>query len=333
MAGPGVVAGPEFLAGPELLAGLLARCSFPAAGQDLVCAVSGGADSLALLVLACSAGCRVTAIHVDHGLRPGSGQEAAVVAGAARRFQARFRAVRVQVAPGANLEARARAARRSVLPSGAATGHTADDQAETIVLNLLRGSALDGLAGMRAGPSHPILALRRSETAALCASLGLVPVRDPTNDDLAHRRNRVRHQVMPLLAAVAERDVAGLVARQAALLADDADLLEQLAAGIDPTDAAGLVRAPSPLARRALRRWLRDDSGHPPSSEALERVLSVARGEVRACEVGAGRRVRRSSGRLVLMAGAGEGPLASGPSAIPEVGPDTTRSPEITASL
>src|SRR3954452_4130299 len=94
---------------------LLPRTTFPSPGTAVTCAVSGGADSLALLVLACAAGCRVTAVHVDHGLRQGSDREAEVVAEAARRVGAGFRSERVEVGHGPNLEARARAARFSVL--------------------------------------------------------------------------------------------------------------------------------------------------------------------------------------------------------------------------
>src|SRR5436190_5711991 len=158
---------------------LLARCRFPPASSPVVCAVSGGADSLALLVLACAAGLAVTAVHVDHGLRPGSADEAGVVAEAAARFGAEFRSERVTVAEGPNLEARARDARYAVLSVDVLTGHTSDDQAETVLVNLLRGAALDGLAGMRDDGRRPILALRRSETAGLCAALGLEPVADP----------------------------------------------------------------------------------------------------------------------------------------------------------
>ncbi|MGQ0520938.1 MAG: tRNA lysidine(34) synthetase TilS [Actinomycetota bacterium] len=258
--------------------------------------MSGGPDSLALLVLATAAGCAVTAHHVDHGLRPGSEAEAGVVAAAAERFGAGFVAHRVAVDPGPNLEARARDARRAALPAGAATGHTADDQAETIVLNLLRGAGLDGLAGMRPGPAKPLLALRRSETAALCVEVGLDPVRDPSNLDPAHRRNRVRHELLPLLGAVAERDVVPVLVRQAALLRDEADLLEELAAGVDAADSRALAGLPPALARRAVRRLLAGE--HPPGGAAVERVLAVARLEAGACEVGGGRTVRRSAGRL-----------------------------------
>ncbi|HEX6475864.1 MAG TPA: tRNA lysidine(34) synthetase TilS, partial [Acidimicrobiales bacterium] len=266
----------------------------------LSCAVSGGADSLALLALATEAGCAVTAVHVDHGLRAGSGGEAEVVEAAARRFGARFRAERLALSPGPNLEARARTARFAVLPADVATGHTADDQAETMVLNLLRGAAAGGLGGMRVGRRHPILGLRRAETAAVCRHLDLAPVRDPSNDDPAHRRNRVRHEVLPLLGDVAQRDVVPVLTRQSALMADEADYLDSLAAAIDPTDARALARAPVALARRAVRTWLRGDGPYAPTADAVERVLEVAGGGGRACEVGDGLRVRRSRGRLDL---------------------------------
>jgi tRNA(Ile)-lysidine synthase len=252
-------------------------------------------------MLAVEAGCAVTAVHVDHGLRAASAAEAEVVHALAAALGAGFVARSAVVAPGPNLEARARAARRSVLPEEAMTGHTADDQAETVVLNLLRGAGLDGLAGMRPGPAKPLLALRRADTLALCASVGIQPLDDPTNADLGLRRNRVRHQVLPLLDRVAERDVAAVVARNAGLLGDDADLLERLARALDPTDTAVLTAAPVSLARRAVRGWLVAEAGpHPPDRATVERVLAVAKGVWRATEVGGGRRVARRHGRLRL---------------------------------
>ena len=278
---------------------LLERCTFPPAGSTVTCAVSGGADSLALLALAAEAGLRVTAVHVDHGLRAGSEAEAEVVRAAAIGLGAGFRAERVEVEPGGDLEARARAARRAVLPAGTLFGHTADDQAETVILALLRGAGLDGLGGMTP-EQHPILRLRRSETEALCAELGLVPVVDASNEDLRFRRNRVRHEVLPLLDEVAERDLVPVLARTAGLLRDDAALLDALAEDLDPTDARALAAAPVPLARRAVRRWLRtlDDEHHPPDAAGVERVLAVARGESTATQVGGGIEVRRSRQRL-----------------------------------
>jgi tRNA(Ile)-lysidine synthase len=259
---------------------------------------------LALLVLAVEAGCRATAVHVDHGLRPGSGDEAGVVRAAAGRLGAAFRGVRVVVAPGPNLEARARAARYAALPRDVLTGHTADDQAETMLLNLLRGAGLDGLAGMDP-VRRPLRRLRRRETRALCDSVGLKPIEDPSNLDSAFRRNRVRHELLPLLEAIAERDVVPVLARQADLVRDDVALLDELAAALDPCDARALAAAPPPLARRAVRRWLRTggpggDEQHPPDGATVERVLGVARGESVACELPGGWRVARSRGRLRL---------------------------------
>jgi tRNA(Ile)-lysidine synthase len=277
---------------------LLGRCTFPDPGTHLVCGVSGGADSLALLVLAVAAGCRVTAVHVDHGLRPGSAAESEVVAAAARRFGAAFRPERVAVAGGPNLEARAREARRAVLGPEAATGHTADDQAETVLVNLLRGAGVSGLSGMRAGPRHPLLALRRAETAELCRDLGLEPVRDPTNTDRRFQRNRVRHELLPLCSDVAGRDVVPVLARQARLLAGDAELLDAVAGLVEPEDAAALAGAPEAVGRRSVRHWLEGADGHPPPLDAVERVLEVARRQRRATEVPGGRRVVRSRGRL-----------------------------------
>ncbi|QYG94626.1 tRNA lysidine(34) synthetase TilS [Iamia sp. SCSIO 61187] len=284
------------------MGGLLGRCTFPPPGTPLVVGVSGGADSLALLVLATAAGCEVTAVHVDHGLRPGSADEADVVAAAAERCGAAFRAERVDVPEGPDLEARARAARHAVLGPGAATGHTLDDRAETVLVNLLRGAGTTGLGALRPGHRHPILGLRRAETEALCAAEGLTPVEDPSNDDPRFLRNRVRHEVLPLLADLAGRDLVPVLARQAGLLADDADLIAALADELDPTDAPALAAAPTALARAAIRSWLRPTAdGQPPSAASVERVLAVARGEAVATEVAGGWRVQRSAGRLALV--------------------------------
>jgi hypoxanthine phosphoribosyltransferase len=283
---------------------LLTRCTFPPAGTPLACAVSGGPDSLALLVLATAAGCDVTAIHVDHALRTGSAHEADLVAAVAAKVGARFEAKTVSVEPGPNLEARARKARFAVLPGDVATGHTMDDQAETVLINLLRGAGADGLAGMAPGYRHPLLGLRRAETHSLCAAAGLDPVDDPSNADPAFVRNRIRAELLPLCAEVAGRDPVPLLARQAGVLRDEVELLNTLAAGTlpDPSDARTVARTPRPVARRALRTWLRDqdqsDTAHPPSLAEVDRVLDVASGKAVGTELSGGRQVRRSKGRL-----------------------------------
>jgi tRNA(Ile)-lysidine synthase len=280
-----------------LLEQLLPRCQFPPSGTSVACAFSGGPDSTALVALAVHHGLDVTAHHVDHGLRAESAGEADAASEIASRLGVRFVLHRVGVAPGPNVEARAREARRAVLPTDALTGHTADDQAETVLLRLLRGSGGDGLTGIEPGPRHPLLDIRRAEAEALCAELGIVPVRDASNRSTAMWRNRVRHELLPLACDIAGRDLVPILARTAALLRDESRLLDELSAALDPTDAVALAAAPAALARRALRRWLVVD-GYPPDAASVERVLAVARGQAVACELSDGRRVERSRQRL-----------------------------------
>jgi tRNA(Ile)-lysidine synthase len=282
--------------GLPLVTDLLSRCTFPTSGTNVDCAVSGGADSVALLVLACAANLNVTAWHVDHGLREHSHTEAELVAQLATQLGAQFESRSVAVESGANTEARAREARYGVLPTGVMTGHTADDQAETILINLLRGSGTRGLAGMQPTAQRPLLHIRRSETEALCNALGIEVFNDPSNDDERFQRNRIRHEVLPLLESLAKRDLVPVLTRQADLLRDDDDLLNELASALDPTDALALANTPIALSRRAIRSWLTNPL--VPDSATVERVLDVARGNTLACDIGLGRQVRRSQQRL-----------------------------------
>ena len=272
------------------------QCTFPSNGP-IHCAVSGGADSSALLILASMTGEELIAHHVDHGLRPNSSIESDRVARLANQVGAKFRSVALSLEKGPNLEARARSARFDALPNDVLTGHTADDQAETIILHLLRGGGPDALAGM-GDEHHPIIKLRRADTESVCQIFEWTPVEDPTNEDPRFRRNRVRHEVLPLLNDVAERDVVPLLIRAGEIAEKDADLLDQLAQEIDVTDAAALASAPIALARRSIRAWLRGE--HPPDLASVERVLQVARGEALGTEITGGRSVRRTNGKLRL---------------------------------
>jgi tRNA(Ile)-lysidine synthase len=279
-------------------------------GPPVVVACSGGADSLALLVVAAAAQLEPIAVHVDHGLRADSERDGDVVAGAARQLGVRERRVRVHVDPGGNLEERARVARYAALElvraeldaTAILVAHTADDQAETVLLNLLRGSGSSGLAGMpgrRDFVARPLLGVRRAVVRALCMEHGLVPVDDPSNQDLVHRRNWIRLEALPALSDGAHRDLVPVLTRQAAVLRAEADLLDELGdallseAGGDEPSARVLADAHPALARRAVRRWL---GAPPPSLAEVERVLAVARCEHRAAQLSRGRRVWRQNG-------------------------------------
>jgi tRNA(Ile)-lysidine synthase len=282
-----------------------------AVAAPVVVACSGGPDSLALLALAVVVDLAPVAVYVDHGLRDESHEDGRVVARAAEQLGVPARMIAVHVEPGPNLEARARDARYDALErarvdvnaSAVLVGHTADDQAETVLLNLLRGSASRGLGGMavrRDSLVRPLLGLRRADTEAVCAALALTPARDAMNDDPTFRRVWIRNEVLPALAAGAGRDLVPVLARQAEVLRADSDYLDELARAAwppapDRAPAAALARLPLPLARRAVRQWL---GAPPPSLAEVERVLLVARGEVRATELAGGRRVERRAGEL-----------------------------------
>lgn len=278
----------------------------------VVVACSGGADSVALLVLAAEAGLAPVAVHVDHGLRADSAADVDVVRRVAESLGVAWRSVRVAVGAGPNLEARARDARYGALQvareelgaTAILVAHTADDQAETVLLNVLRGSAAAGLAGMaprRGTIVRPLLGLRRRDVRAVVTARGLPVVEDPTNADVRWRRAWIRHEVLPMLGEGSDRDLVPVLARQADLLRAESELLDELGdgllteAGEDAPSTRVLRSAAVPIARRALRRWL---GSPPPSAGDVERVLAVVRGECVAAELTGGRCVRRSHGRL-----------------------------------
>jgi tRNA(Ile)-lysidine synthase len=282
----------------------------------VVVACSGGTDSLALLALAAAAGLQPVAVHVDHGARPGSEAESQMVAALAAALGTAFSGERVEVALGPGFEARAREARYDALErarvrlgaTAILVGHTRDDQAETVLLNLLRGGAVTGLAGIPARRGtlvRPLLEIPRAELAELCARLGLSPFEDPMNADPSYRRVWVRREVIPELEKGAGRDLRAVLARQAALARADSELLAGLAAealeaagagpaGQDPW-AAEIAALPPALGRRAVRLWL---DSPPPALEHVDAVLEVARGDRRAVDLPGGLRVLRSGGRL-----------------------------------
>jgi tRNA(Ile)-lysidine synthase len=309
-----------------LLAELAAAAPADGAPAPVVVACSGGADSLALLALTRAMQVPLVAVHVDHGLRDGSEADFAVVADAAESLGVAATSCRVAIAAGPNLEARARDARYEALEAERArlgasvvlVGHTIDDQAETVLLNLLRGSATAGLAAMPARHGtvlRPLLGLRRRDTLEICARLGFAPVVDPMNGDARYRRVWLRREVLPALEAGAGRDLRALLARQAEVMRDESDLLdalarEALAGAGDPPRTDRIAKLEPALARRAVRVWL---GGSPPSLATIDAVLAVVAGDRRALELPGRRRVVRRRGLLVIE--------ASAPAARPIVAP------------
>ena len=236
------------------------------AGSRIVIGVSGGADSLALAAVTAFVAGRdahdVGAVVVDHGLQAGSAEVAARAARQLAELGLGAEVVRVAVDGSGGPEAAARSARLAAL---AATGaeavllaHTLDDQAETVLLGLGRGSGPRSISGMSPRDGiwrRPFLSLRRADTERICRAHGLTWWVDPHNTDRAYRRSRLRADVMPVLEAVLGGGVAEALARTADQVRADSALLDAQADEVtSPLDVATLAALPLPLRSRVLRR-------------------------------------------------------------------------------
>lgn len=277
---------------------LLDRCAFPAGHLHL--GVSGGADSVAMALLARAAERECTLWHVHHGLTDAADDAADAVAKLAADLGAECEIRRVTIDAGPDLEARARAARYDALPGDICVAHTADDRAETVLLNLFRGAGLAGVAARMERVHRPLLALRRAETEAVCAAAGYRPVADPMNDDHTFRRVAVRRAVVPAASAAFDRDVVPILNRHADLVADALEVIDAAAAELDPTDVRSLRAAPRAVASAALRTWIIAGLGTGDGLDraAVDRALLVVDGTHRATELPGGHRLARTEGVL-----------------------------------
>lgn len=271
--------------------------AFAEPDANIVVACSGGADSLALALgaLAAVPHHRLGAVTVDHRLQVGSGDRALRTATQLQAIgYSTVRIDTVTVGTEGGLEAAARAARYATLrpePGGAVLlGHTADDQAETVLLGLGRGSGPRSIAGMspwRPPWGRPLLGLRRADTEAACRQAGIDFWDDPHNFDHAFTRVRLRREVLPLLEDVLGGGVTAALARTGQLLAEDLAALDQVAARVladawqigGAMDVAAVARHPVALRRRALRAWADAVGAKALTADHLLRLDSLATGE------------------------------------------------------
>ena len=309
------------------------RPALAASDQPVLVACSGGADSLALAAAvafeAPRAGVRAGAVTVDHGLQAGSAERAEATAVLLGNLGlAPVVVVRADVGADGGPEAAARSARYAALAGVArahgarvALGHTLDDQAETVLLGLGRGSGPRSVAGMvehrvTGGVTwwRPLLGVRRDTTRAACAAQELPVWDDPWNADPAYTRVRLRTEVLPLLEEVLGGGVAPALARTAAQLREDLDALDALAAahrrpGDDDLPVDDVAGLPAALRRRVLRSWL-IERGVPDLQAvhlaAVDALLTRWRGQGRV-DLPGGAGVVRTSGRLVLQPPDGRG--------------------------
>lgn len=309
----------------------------------VIAAFSGGADSLALVVLLKDLErlglLRLVAVHVDHGVRPGSDQEAQTVATVAGQLEVAFRAERIGDGnlarhTGVGVEEAMRRERYRILADAAAdlgadaiaTGHHRRDQAETVLLHLMRGAGTHGAAGMREISAmtvpwwpdrgdvrgvtlwRPLLREEPSALRALVEAQHLPIVDDPSNRSEAYRRNAVRHRVLPLLETVvpgAEGNLAAFAERAA----EDDEALDAIArdalSGVgDRLPRIALAGAPVAIQRRMIRGWIALRApGVDLTADRTEAVrLLVERNEGgKAVEIGAGWSVRLEAGSVVVV--------------------------------
>ncbi|MGA7096849.1 MAG: tRNA lysidine(34) synthetase TilS [Acidimicrobiia bacterium] len=303
----------------ELADGAAGRLDLPVV--PYVVALSGGADSAALAYLTIRAGLPVRAIHVDHGL-DASPRLAAAASEVAQALGMGLETLQIQVPTGASPEARAREARYEAISNAlrdgewALTGHTLDDQAETVLMNLLRGAGPTGLRGIpsRNGRvARPMLAISRSETREIATLARLPYLDDPANSDLRFRRNQIRLDVLPDLEARFNPRLSEALARTASVVGAEDDFLAGL---VDPVGILGrgdsmavavgdLLALPTVVANRLLRRLLvRVRPPHGPQQRELDVVWEVVRGE-QARTVLAGGVVVTVEGPLLIL-GAGQ---------------------------
>ena len=265
--------------------------------------LSGGPDSLALAAAAAAEKKDVRCVVVDHGLQDGSDAVAERAADVARGFGLQAEVVRVEVGEG-NLEAAARSARYEALlayGSDVWVGHTADDQAETLLLGALRGNP-SGMALRTGRIVRPFLGIRRADTVGACEELGLDPWHDPMNADPAFRRVAMRNQVVPLLSDLLGGDAVPALAATADRIAADQALIASLTDLAPTTSCAELADDAGPVRRRRLAAWLLEQ-GVPLQGDQLDAVEALVvdwhgQGPV---AVAGGRAVVRRQGKLTIV--------------------------------
>lgn len=309
--------------------------------ESIAVGLSGGADSLALTAALVAEGFEVQALCVDHGLQPGSTEQAGKAAGQAESLGARAEVLKVEVADRGSLEAAARLARYQAFAGATrlpvAVAHTADDQAETLLLGALRGK----VAGMLPAAEiegvrvvRPLLQVRRAQTLAACEELGLEVWHDPQNRDTSFRRVALRREIIPQLSQLIGGDAVPALAQAAGDAAlDDAALskaaLDNAALsnaaidsggfniaepGSEVLDAAELAALSEPVRRRVLAAWLHEQ-GAEVTREVLRGVgklctnwhgqggVAVAPSLKEQKNMGQRLEVRRVGGKLALLPG------------------------------
>lgn len=316
------------------------------AGGSVLLAVSGGADSTALLVGTALVRerlrLRVEVASLNHGLRPESPAEVEAVARLAARFSLPFHTRELRLSPGAGVEERAREARYTALEAlrteagldAIATAHTASDQAETLLMRLVRGTALRGAVGIQAARGRvvrPLLDCTRADVEAFLGEQGIGFVTDPMNVDRELLRPRIRHDVLPALTHAAGHEVEPRLAAFARLASEDDALLSEMAEAawrrlVHPEgglDAVGVRALEPPIQRRVLVRLI-TEAGAPVDAGLVTRLVEAVK-TGRPTTLGRGLQLRTAGGRVRCVR-----PRVSVPSPLELAGPGASLTQPLT---
>lgn len=302
--------------------------NYPPPDARCLIGVSGGRDSVALLHLLLGAGFgKMVVCHLDHALRAESAEDARFVGALAQRLGLKAVIARENVAArakrkGQSLETAAREARYAFFARVARAekcprlflAHHADDQVETLLFNLFRGSAAAGLAGMRPLTTRtvggvtlqiarPLLGVWREEIDACIAEHRLAFREDASNSDPRHTRNRLRHEIIPAIEQAFGRDIRRAVWRAAEILRDEDDLLASQPALRDLPErlaTAALLGLPVALQRRVIHAWLRAQGVGGVGFEEVESVRGLLAGRRAKVNLPGGLHARRRARQLFL---------------------------------
>ncbi|WP_342318422.1 tRNA lysidine(34) synthetase TilS [Corynebacterium mayonis] len=268
-----------------------------------VIGLSGGADSLALVAAAAAERKDVSAVVVDHQLQPGSAEVAKRAAQQARSLGVEADIVTVEVGSG-NVEAAARTARYRALHSfghDVWVAHTADDQAETLLLGALRGNPAAMLP--RSGRlMRPFLNVRRADTEGACREIGMQWWDDPMNEDEAYRRVGVRRQAIPLLSELVGGDCVPALAHTAERIARAQEIVDAYAAAEKTVHCAQLANLPEVVRRTRVHAWLLEHgaTANRAQLESIDRLIIAWRGQT-GVDLANGVQVIRRDGELAIV--------------------------------
>lgn len=259
-------------------------------------AVSGGADSVALMCIVYHLGRTASVHHVNHGIRDASNDEAKIVQELAENFQFDFFLYETTIG-FQNMEENARQARQDFLPEDVLTAHSFEDKVETVIMNFMRGATSKGFSPMT---DKPLINITANELDSIVVYYDVSPCVDSTNFTQEHVRNRVRHELIPLMTDISGTNIAKPIIRNSQIALEESEYLDQIASKIDITQCKTAKTENIVILRRATRMWIEENISHKYSEVNITNLVSVVQGETLGTQI-AGKTIRRQNNQLHIL--------------------------------